>query len=226
MPSTISSSVTAAMAPPLRRTTSRAYQPSAGLPIASDLAIVAGLTGRMWSLPSAKAVATGEQPCGLGAGDADAVAGLDETELGELAEALVDLGQLASRGDRDDDVVGQLPAELLGDLEGEGLGALGVVGADVDVDEGPGGELARQLGAEPVDVVVAAVDGDEVAAEDGRRDELHGLEVVGHEDERLHAGPRRVGGDGVGEVAGRGAGGDLEAELAGLGRARRRRRGL
>ena len=67
----ISSSVTAAMAPPVRRTTSRAYHPSAGLPIASDFAIVAGLTGRTWSLPSAKAVATGEQPCRLRAGDPD-----------------------------------------------------------------------------------------------------------------------------------------------------------
>ena len=41
---------------------SRAYQPSAGLPMASDLAMVSGLTGRMASVPSAKAVATGEQP--------------------------------------------------------------------------------------------------------------------------------------------------------------------
>jgi hypothetical protein len=32
------------------------------LPIASDLAIVSGLTGRQTSLPSANALATGEQP--------------------------------------------------------------------------------------------------------------------------------------------------------------------
>ena len=36
--------------------------PSAGLPIASDLAMVSGLTGRMASVPSLYAVATGEQP--------------------------------------------------------------------------------------------------------------------------------------------------------------------
>ncbi len=41
---------------------SRAYHPSAGFPMASDLAMVDGLTGRMTSLPSAKAVATGEHP--------------------------------------------------------------------------------------------------------------------------------------------------------------------
>ena len=36
--------------------------PSAGLPIASDLAMVSGLTGRQTSVPFAYAVATGEQP--------------------------------------------------------------------------------------------------------------------------------------------------------------------
>ena len=46
MPSTISPSLTAAKAPPVERTTSRAYTPSAGFPMASDLAIVSGLTGR------------------------------------------------------------------------------------------------------------------------------------------------------------------------------------
>ena len=50
------------MAPPVRRTTSSAYGPSAGLPIASDLAIVSGLTGRQTSCPPSKACATGEQP--------------------------------------------------------------------------------------------------------------------------------------------------------------------
>ena len=56
MPSTISSSVTAATAPPERRTSSRAYVPSAGLPIASDLAMPLGFTGRMKSAPDSNAV--------------------------------------------------------------------------------------------------------------------------------------------------------------------------
>ena len=62
MASITSSSVTAAQDPPVLRMTSRAYQPSAGLPMASDLAMVLGLTGRMASVPCRKAVATGEQP--------------------------------------------------------------------------------------------------------------------------------------------------------------------
>ena len=62
MPARISSSVTLSIPPPVRRASSIAYGPSAGLPMASDLAIVSGLTGRQTSVPAANAVATGEQP--------------------------------------------------------------------------------------------------------------------------------------------------------------------
>ena len=62
MPARISSSVTESTPPPVLRASSTAYGPSAGLPMASDLAIVSGLTGRQTSLPASKAWATGEQP--------------------------------------------------------------------------------------------------------------------------------------------------------------------
>ena len=62
MPARISSSLTLSITPPVARASSTAYGPSAGLPIASDLAIVSGLTGRQTSVPAANAVATGEQP--------------------------------------------------------------------------------------------------------------------------------------------------------------------
>src|SRR5215469_189560 len=62
MESTTSSSETSAIAPPVRRTTSSTYGPSAGLPIASDLAIVSGRTGFTTSQPFANACETGEQP--------------------------------------------------------------------------------------------------------------------------------------------------------------------
>ncbi len=113
-----------------------------------------------------------------------------------------------------DDAVGDLPAELLGRLEGQGLRALGVVRAHVDVDERPR-VLARDLGAQPVDVVVVALDGDEVRAVDPRGEDLLLLEVGGDEDVGLEAERGGVGGHGVGQVAGRGAGDDLVAELAG-----------
>src|SRR6201996_2795857 len=60
--STTSASETSATTPPVLRTTSSTYGPSAGLPIASDLAIVSGLTGRTTSQPLANASDTGEHP--------------------------------------------------------------------------------------------------------------------------------------------------------------------
>ena len=123
--------------------------------MASDLAIVSGLTGRQTSWPAAKAVATGEQPCAWAPFIVGIVAG-DQPGVDELLEAAGDLRELRAGGDRADDAVRQLPAELLDRLERERLGALGVVRAQVDVHERPARPLARDLGAEPVDVVVVA----------------------------------------------------------------------
>src|SRR6185437_464885 len=95
---------------------------------------------------------------GLGAGDPDGGNLVEQADLAQLGEPLGHLGELAAGPDGDDDVVGGLPAELLVGFERQGLGALGVVGADVDVDERPCRALAGELGAQPVDVVVVAVD--------------------------------------------------------------------
>ena len=73
-----------------------------------------------------------------------------------------------------------------------------------------------ELGAEPVDVVVVAAHADQVGAVDAGREQLLLLEVGGDEDVGLEPGGGGVGGDGVGEVAGRGAGDGLEAQLARL----------
>ena len=59
--STISSSSTATIDPPDATAVATASSPSAGLPIASDRAIVLGRTGATF-VPSANASATGEQP--------------------------------------------------------------------------------------------------------------------------------------------------------------------
>src|SRR5205823_6057968 len=75
--------------------------------------------------------------------------------------------------------------------------------------------LAGQLRAQPVDVVVVAVDGDDVRPVDAGREDLRLLEVGGDEDVRLDAERGGLRGDGVREIAGRRAGEDLEAELAG-----------
>ena len=161
-----------------------------------------------------------------GGGDGRAAGGLrseeadglvfDEAEVDELVEGLADFADERAAGHGDDDVVGQTPAELLGDLVADGLGAFGVVGAEVDVDEAPV-VLVGDLGAEAVDVVVVAVDADEARAVDLGVEDLCGLEVGGDEDAGLEAEARGLRGDGVGEVAGGGAADGVEAELARVG---------
>ncbi len=112
-------------------------------------------------------------------------------------------------------MIGRLPPQLLGDLEGERLGALGVVRAHVDVDEGPTRTLARQFGTEPVDVVVGALHSDHGPPVNRGHGHLGPLQVVRDQHHRIHAGPGRMGGHRVGEVAGGGAGGHLEARAGG-----------
>ena len=154
--------------------------PSAGSPIARLLAIVSGRCGLQISHPASNAVATGLAALGLGAVEGREGA-VDQADLAPLADPAGDLGEQRPRGDRADDPAGQLPAELLDGLEGDRLRALGVVGAQVDVDEGPR-VLLGELGAEPVDVVVGAPHADQLGAVDAGREQLLLLEVGGDED--------------------------------------------
>lgn len=143
--------------------------------------------------------------------------GLDQTQGAELGEPLVDLGELGAGCDRDDHLLREPPAELLGDLVAQGLRALGIVRADVDVHERPVLVLGGQLGGEPVDVVVVAVDGEQGAAVDGGGDDLRLLQRGRDQHDRVPAGAGGRGGHGVGQVARGGAAQHREAELTGGG---------
>ncbi len=142
----------------------------------------------------------------------DRLLALDEADVEPFLEAAAQFGEQRARGDRADDPVRQRPAELLDRLEGERLRALGVVRPQVDVDERPR-VLLGELRAEPVDVVVVAADADQVGPVDAGREQLLFLQVGGDEDVGVEARGGGVGGDRVGEVAGRGAGDGVEAEL-------------
>ena len=135
-----------------------------------------------------------------------------DAEIDELLVGLVDLGEEGTGCHAGNGVAGKLPAELLGDLEAHRLRSLGVVGTEVDVHEAPA-VLAGDLGAETVHLIVGALDADDVGAVDERTEHLPLLEVGGDEDVALEARVGGVGGDGVGEIAGRGAGHHLESEL-------------
>jgi hypothetical protein len=166
----------------------------------------------MMSVPAAQALATDEP-------DRPA---LDEPELGQLLEPAGDPGEHRPGRDRPDDHVRRAPAQRLGDLEGERLGALGIERPEVDVDEAPAG-LVGDLEAEPVDVVIGPVDRDDGRAVGQGVVHLGRLEVGRDED---------VGGEAQrggccrgrpGEVAGRRARERLDAELDGARRGDRDR---
>ena len=91
-------------------------------------------------------------------------------------ERLVDLADQAAAGHRADDVLRHPPAELLGDLEADRLRALGVERPQVDVHEAPA-VLERDLRAEAVDLVVGAVDADDLGPVDAGAEDLGPLQV-------------------------------------------------
>ena len=113
-------------------------------------------------------------------------------------------------------MVGNAPAQLLRHLVAQGLAALGVVGAHIDVDESPRVVVAH-LAAQAVHLIVGAVHRHHGGAVHGGADDLAPLQVGGDEDHGAQAGAGGVGGDAARQVAGRGAGDGLEPELAGLG---------
>ena len=182
--------------------------------MASDRTIVSGVrTGSMTSVPAAHAVATGAQPDGLPADEADRPS-LDEPERRELLEPARHAGEHRARCDRADDHVGRSPAERLGDLVRERLGAFGVERPQVDVDEAPA-RLVGDLEAQPVDVVVGPVDRHDRRAVGERVVDLGRLEVGRDEDVGGQPDGGRGGRGGPGQVAGGGAGEGLDPEVDG-----------
>ena len=151
---------------------------------------------------------------GLGTGEPGVGRPVDQAEVDQLAYRLLRLDELGAGGDRDHDLVGEAPAQLLDGLVGEGLASLAVEGPDVDVAEGPG-DLVGQLAAQPVGVVVGAVDPHQGGAEHRGGGDLGGLQVGRDDDHGAHRGMGGVGGDGVGQVAGAGTGDGVEAVAAG-----------
>src|SRR6185312_7658458 len=110
-------------------------------------------------------------------------------------------------------MIGRAPAKLLDRLVGERLAALAIVGPHIDVDERPG-ILVAQFGAETVDLIVVAVYRDQRRPVDRRTEDFARLKIGRDKDERFESGAGRVRRDGVGKIAGAGAGERGEAEFA------------
>ena len=137
---------------------------------------------------------------------------IDPAQRLQLLECAADARQQCAAGDGTDDVLREFPAELLDDLEAVRLCAFRVIRPQVDVGEAPAVSVGN-LRAEPVDVVVVALDGDDMAAGRWPSRSPCGFEVVGDEDVAGEAKTRGVRGHAVGQVAGRCAGEHVEPEL-------------
>ena len=84
---------------------------------------------------------------------------LDQTQLGELLIALVDLRQQRTGGHTNHRVLGNLPPHLFLDLKAHALGSFGVVGPHVDIHESPT-VFARDLRAQSVHLIVMPTNSD------------------------------------------------------------------
>ncbi len=109
-------------------------------------------------------------------------------------------------------MLGIAPAELLDDFEPHRLRALGIVRAQVDVDEAPA-VAVRHLRAQPVHIVVVAGNGKDGRIEDRGTEQLTRLEIVWNDHATVDAETRGVCGDAVRQVAGGRAGEHVEPKL-------------
>src|SRR5256884_8804617 len=100
-------------------------------------------------------------------------------------------------------MVGCPPAELLHHLERQRLASLRVKGAEVDVDDRPAVEVS-ELDAQPVDIVVGAVDLDDGRAVGAGGANFARLPAGRNGDQGTKAGARRVGRQRSSEASGGG----------------------
>ena len=113
-------------------------------------------------------------------------------------------------------MVRQAPAQLLGHLEGQGLGALGVVGAQVNVDKTPAVGVGH-LAAEAVHLVVVTLHGHQGGVIDEGAQHLPGFQIRRNEHTAAQSGMGRDGGGGIGQIAGGCTAHSGEAQLPGHG---------
>ncbi len=138
---------------------------------------------------------------------------LDQSQRDQFVERFPNLGDQRASGHRANDVVRKPPAELLGNFVADGLGAFGVIGAQVHVHESPAVFL-RDLRAQAVHLIIIAGNAHQFRAEDLCPCNFRGLEIGGNKDPRVETFACGLGGDGIGQVSGRRAAYDLKSEPA------------
>ena len=139
---------------------------------------------------------------------------VEDADFDEFLVGLVDLGEERAAGHRDDGVAREFPAELLGNFEAHALGSFGVVRAEVHIHKAPA-VFAGDLGAEAVHLIIGAFDADDLRAVNKRSNNFAFFQICGNQDITGESGGGCIGGHGVREVSGGGAGDYFEPQFAG-----------
>ena len=130
---------------------------------------------------------------------------MDEADGIQILEALPHTGDGAAVAHGNGQIVGHFPVQLLGDLQGHGLLALGEVGVDGSVAVVPAVFLDG-LGGHFEGFLVVALYGDDIGPEDHQLGHLALGSPLGHENIGFEARGGGIAGQGAGSVAGGGAG--------------------
>ena len=141
---------------------------------------------------------------------------VDKADGVQVLEALPHPRDGAAVSHGNGQIVGHLPVQLLGDLQGHGLFTLGKIGVDGGVAVVPA-VLLNSLGGHLEGLLIVALHRDDIGAEDHQLSHLALGSPLGHKNIGLKARSGGVPRQGGGGVAGGGAGDGLGAGLIGLG---------
>ena len=141
---------------------------------------------------------------------------IDKTDGVQVLEALPHARDGAAVAHGDGEIIRHLPVELLGDLERDGLLALGEVRIDGRIAVIPA-PLVDGLFGKLERLFIVALDGDHVRAEGHQLRDLALGRALGNEDKGLDARSRGIARKRARRIAGGRAGDDLRARLRSLG---------
>ena len=145
---------------------------------------------------------------------------IDQPEQNQLIKRLLDLRDERSASHRHHDVIGQAPAELLGDFIAHRLRSLSIIRTQIHVHESPaafaGKRFIGDLRAQAIDVVVAAVDAHQLRAKHLRAQNLRRLEIGWNEDPGFQSFAGRLRSHRIRQIARGRASDGIEAEAASI----------
>ena len=114
-------------------------------------------------------------------------------------------------GHRHNHVVRQSPSQLFGDFKSHGLRAFRVIRTQIHIDEAPS-VFVRDLRAQPIHLVVAARNANQLRAINLRAQNFCRLKICGNEDPRFESVARRLRRNRIGKIPGRRTRHRIEAE--------------